>query len=124
MKLVKVEKVAVGRSLSLTLQNLFSFDLIFYFGIVVSAPFIEEMVNRGIAYDLAKSLPEWQRFLVCVLPWALTHVAVGGPIHVFTAFVSGIFYFMLRRQTGSFVYSAIAHGLSNAIAVLFVIGKQ
>jgi membrane protease YdiL (CAAX protease family) len=92
--------------------------LLYLTTLCLAAPFIEEFLHRGIVYDMAsKKLSEWQRFFVCVVPFAFGHIVSVAPTSFFYTFAAGSFYYLIRRQTGSFLLGAVSHALVNLSAV-------
>jgi membrane protease YdiL (CAAX protease family) len=83
----------------------------------LTGPFAEEFIFRGIAFELMKNASGWQRYLVCVFPWALSHIGSAGLIHVVASLIAGTFCFFVRSFFGSFHYSFIAHGTHNLLVV-------
>ena len=100
------------------LQNVSVFSLFYVMSVIVVAPIVEEVVFRGIAFHLMKPENELQRFLVCVVPWSLLHLKIGGLYFVLSSFLGGSVYYIIRRQTGSCAYPIIAHSAFNLTSLV------
>jgi len=83
--------------------------------VVIAAPFVEELLYRGLGYGLlAPFLGPWPAILITGVAFGLAHGLVLG-LPVLSIF--GITLGWLRWQTGSVIPGMIVHAIFNAAAL-------
>ncbi len=84
--------------------------------VVIAAPFVEELLYRGLGYGLLTPfLGPWPAILITGVAFGLAHGLVLG-LPVLSIF--GITLGWLRWQTGSVIPGMIVHSIFNAAALL------
>jgi membrane protease YdiL (CAAX protease family) len=91
----------------------------FLIALVVVAPFVEELIHRGVAYPgLASRLGAVPAALVSSAVFAVAHGP--GPFDIGSAFVSGLVWVWLYRRFDSLGPSTASHLVGNLL--VFVSG--
>jgi membrane protease YdiL (CAAX protease family) len=104
--------------LSAVAENTPLFVALFLVTVVLLGPIVEEIINRGIAFELLKESPEVTRFIVCVVPWTLMHISSGNSERLLITLVSGTVFYWIRCKSGSVGYSIAAHSANNFVILL------
>jgi membrane protease YdiL (CAAX protease family) len=79
------------------------------------APFVEELLFRGLGYSLLEPFGAWVAIFGVGLAFGLAHGLVEA-LPLLVAFGSALAY--LRRRTDSVYPGMVVHGLFNAIALV------
>ena len=89
--------------------------------IVIVAPFVEELLYRGLGYGLlTQFMVPWPAIVITGLAFGLGHgLVVGLPVLAFF----GVTLAWLRWQTGSVYPGMIVHGAFNGLALILVVFK-
>ena len=98
-----------------------SFLPLFWFAIVVAAPFFEEVFFRGFIYaGLASSrLGVWGAIVVTSLAWSVIHLQYDAFL-IMLVFIAGLVLGVARYQTRSLTICIAMHMLFNLIALIEV----
>ncbi len=86
---------------------------------VVAAPVFEEIVFRGVVYDVLNKRLTWvvSGILSSGL-FAAVHSMQAGDVHAMLGiFAGGFGLYWLRKETNSIAFCIVAHGLFNAIVI-------
>jgi membrane protease YdiL (CAAX protease family) len=82
---------------------------------------MEEYVFRGLFPKLIPDVSLMLLGTISVSTWAMTHLLVGGWVHVLLVLPSGIIYFLIRVYFGSWLKAAITHITANIVAILLLV---
>jgi hypothetical protein len=88
--------------------------------LMVCSGLLEELIFRGLLLHAAMSrLGAWG-LLYSSLLFATMQTGCRYPAHLFFAFVAGMVWAWVVRRTGSLLGVALAHGLTNVVALLIM----
>lgn len=87
--------------------------LLAFFGTVLAAPLVEEVIFRGLMQSrLARAMPGWLAAVVAALAFGLCH---GQFVWVAYATLLGLIFGWIRLRSGSILPSLLAHFVFNLI---------
>jgi Type II CAAX prenyl endopeptidase Rce1-like len=85
---------------------------------VLLAPFVEELVGRGIVFKEMSASPWWQAAVLSFVLFSCSHYAIGGMAKALAVMPSAILFIAIRGLSGSFIYAFATHAALNAAALL------
>ena len=95
---------------------------------VFSAPFVEELVYRGILYSaLQRTAGNWSAIAIVTFLFALVHVPQywGSPTTIILLTLLSLILTLVRVQTGNLLPCVILHTLFNAVqSALLILNPQ
>lgn len=112
-----IASAVLGYRLPPTIDSSMLWDMLLY-GVVAAAVF-EEVVFRGVVYDLLNKRLTWMvsGFLSSGL-FAAVHTMQAGNMHaILGVFAGGFGLYWLRKETNSVAFCIMAHAIFNAITI-------
>ncbi len=90
-----------------------------FFGVLIAVAILpalfEELFFRGFFLQGTKGLPTWGRVLLCGALFALYH---QNPVQTFYQGVCGVAFALVAVRANSFLPSALAHFINNALVLI------
>lgn len=78
------------------------------------APIIEELLMRGIVFNIIKKHSLILAYIISSLVFAVMH---GTLIHLYVGFIVGLFFAIVYQTTGKLKYNIICHILYNFLSI-------